>query len=113
MSGKPLKIKDLINVKFTPIEDDGKPLVAKASRYKCAVTHDMLGNSVPCAVLKNTGHVVTMDCVEKLIKKDMRCPFTGETLTKSDIIVMQRGGTGFAGSGVKLDANKAGPAMQA
>lgn len=113
MSHKPLKIKDLITVKFSPVDnDDGTPLVAKSARYKCAVTHDLLGNSVPCAVLKNTGRVVTMDCVEKLIKKDMLCPFTGENLSQSDIIPMQRGGTGFAGSGVKLDAKRAGPVMQ-
>lgn len=113
MSKKSLKVKDLITVKFTLIDKDDKPLVAKAERYKCAVTGDTLGNSVPCAVLKNTGNVVTMDCVEKLIKKDMLCPFTGVKLREKDIIPMQRGGTGFAASGVTLEAKKDGPAMQA
>lgn len=114
MSGKPLRIKDLIPVKLTPIDDgDDRPMVAKSERYKCAVTHDALGNSVPCAVLKNTGHVVTMDCIEKLIKKDMLCPFTGTKLKESDIIPLQRGGTGYAGSGVQLEAKKAGPVLQA
>lgn len=114
MSGKPLRIKDLIPVKLTPIDDrDGRPMVAKSERYKCAVTHDTLGNSVPCAVLKNSGHVVTMDCIEKLIRKDMLCPFTGSQLKDSDIIPLQRGGTGFAGSGVHLEAKKAGPVLQA
>lgn len=114
MSGKQLRIKDLIPVKLTAIDDgDDRPMVAKSERYKCAVTHDALGNSVPCAVLKNTGHVVTMDCIERLIKKDMLCPFTGAKLKESDIIPLQRGGTGFAGSGVQLEAKKAGPVLQA
>jgi len=113
MSKKTLRIKDLIPVNFTAISDDNKPLVSKSERYKCAVTGDTLGNSVPCAVLRNTGKVVTMDCVEKLIKKDMLCPFTGVKLKEKDIITMQRGGTGFAGSGVTLEAKKNGPAMQA
>lgn len=114
MSGKPLRIKDLIQVKLTPIDDgDDRPMVAKPERYKCAVTHDTLGNSVPCAVLKNTGNVVTMDCIEKLIKKDMLCPFTGAKLKDNDIILLQRGGTGFAASGVQLEAKKAGPVLQA
>lgn len=114
MSGKPLRIKDLIPVKLLAIDDrDDRPMVAKSERYKCAVTHDVLGNSVPCAVLKNTGHVVTMDCIEKLIKKDMLCPFTGAKLKESDIIPLQRGGTGYAGSGVQLEAKKAGPVLQA
>ena len=112
MSGKPLRIKDLIPVKFSVVADDNKALITREVRYKCAVTHDALGNSVPCAVLKNTGNVVTMDCVEKLIRKDMLCPFTGAKLKESDIIAIQRGGTGFAGSGVELSAKKEGPAMQ-
>lgn len=33
-----------------------------------------------------SGKVVTMDCVEKLIRKDMKDPFTGESLKESDII---------------------------
>ncbi|CAB4023144.1 Nitric oxide synthase-interacting [Paramuricea clavata] len=112
MSGKPLRIKDLIPVKFTVAAGDDKSLITREVRYKCAVTHDALGNSVPCAVLANTGNVVTMDCVEKLIKKDMLCPFTSEKLKESDIVAIQRGGTGFSGSGVELSAKKDGPAMQ-
>jgi nitric oxide synthase-interacting protein len=112
MSGKPLRIKDLIPVKFTVAAGDDKSLITREVRYKCAVTHDALGNSVPCAVLANTGNVVTMDCVEKLIKKDMLCPFTSEKLKESDIVAIQRGGTGFSGSGVELCAKKDGPAMQ-
>ena len=112
MSGKTLKIKDLVPVKFTVVGGEDKSLITKEVRYKCAVTHDALGNSVPCAVLKNTGNVVTMDCVENLIKKDMLCPFTGQKLKDNDIIPLQRGGTGFAGSGVELKAKKDGPVMQ-
>lgn len=112
MSGKALRIKDLIPVKFSVVGGENKSLITQEVRYKCAVTHDALGNAVPCAVLRNTGNVVTMDCVENLIKKDMLCPFTGEKLKGSDIIAIQRGGTGFAGSGVELNAKKDGPAMQ-
>lgn len=55
VSGRPLKVKDLIDVKFTPIKDgDKKSVHIKENRYMCAVTHDILSNSVPCAVLKPT-----------------------------------------------------------
>lgn len=56
VSNKPLKAKDLIEVKFTLVKDpaDKKSLIAKENRYMCAVTHDILSNSVPCAVLKPT-----------------------------------------------------------
>lgn len=74
VSQKPLKAKDLIDVKFTsklsstsiqslclPFvisvvkdPDDKKSLIVKENRYMCAVTHDVLSNSVPCVVLRPT-----------------------------------------------------------
>lgn len=56
VSAKSLKAKDLIDVKFTLVKDpeDKKSLIVKENRYMCAVTHDILSNSVPCAVLKPT-----------------------------------------------------------
>lgn len=114
VSGKPLKSKDLIDVKFTLVKDgEKKSLIAKENRYMCAVTHDILNNSIPCAVLKPTGDVVTMECVEKLIKKDMIHPLTNEKLREKDIIVMQRGGTGYAQTNNNLEGKEARPALQA
>lgn len=56
VSQKPIKAKDLIDVKFTLVQDpdDKKSLIVKENRYMCAVTHDILSNSVPCAVLRPT-----------------------------------------------------------
>lgn len=115
MSGKPIKLKDLIDVNFTDIKDrDTKTaLINKQARYVCAVTNDVLGNSVPAAVLRTSGCVVTMDCVEKLIKKDMLDPINSKKMTEKDIIVLQRGASGFSGSGLSLEAKKEGAAMQA
>uniref|UniRef100_A0A672QZH7 Nitric oxide synthase-interacting protein n=1 Tax=Sinocyclocheilus grahami TaxID=75366 RepID=A0A672QZH7_SINGR len=115
MSGCPLKMSDLISVRFTPLDPslDRVALLTRQDRYVCAVTKDTLGNSVPCAVLRPSGVVVTMECVEKLIQKDMIDPMTGDKLKEKDIIPLQRGGTGFAGSGVALKAKEARPVMQA
>lgn len=56
MSGKELKMKHLIPVKFTEVKDpdDKKSLIVKQARYMCPITHDVLGNSIPCAVIKTT-----------------------------------------------------------
>uniref|UniRef100_A0A672TAH1 Nitric oxide synthase-interacting protein n=1 Tax=Sinocyclocheilus grahami TaxID=75366 RepID=A0A672TAH1_SINGR len=115
MSGCPLKMSDLISVRFTPLDSslDRVALLTRQDRFVCAVTRDTLGNSVPCAVLRPSGVVVTMECVEKLIQKDMIDPVTGDKLKEKDIIPLQRGGTGFAGSGVDLKAKEARPVMQA
>eukprot|EP00058_Branchiostoma_floridae_P022768 XP_002608258.1 hypothetical protein BRAFLDRAFT_59837 [Branchiostoma floridae] len=81
MSGRPLKMKDLIPVVFKPVNDrDNKTsLIVK----------------------------------QRLIKKDMTDPVSGDKLKDRDIIPIQRGGTGFASSGVKLEAKQDGPVMQA
>lgn len=115
MSGKPLKLKDLLDITFTAINDRDKKtsLITKQARYVCAVTNDVLGNSVPCVVLKTSGNVVTMECVENIIKKDMVDPTNGKKLKESDIIPLQRGASGFSGSGVKLNATENRPSMQA
>ncbi|RCN45286.1 nitric oxide synthase-interacting protein-like family protein [Ancylostoma caninum] len=99
LSGKPLKLKDLMEVKFTPIpkDDDKTSIIAsKAVRYMCAVTHDALTNTTRCAYLKKSKCVVTWDVVEKLIRKDWTDPVSGDPMTEDDIIELQRGGTGYA-----------------
>ncbi|KAJ8934773.1 hypothetical protein NQ314_013199 [Rhamnusium bicolor] len=115
ISQNPLRVKDLIDVKFMPVKDpdDKKSIYTRENRYMCAVTHDVLSNSVPCAVLRPTGDVVTLECVEKIIKKDWIHPLTNKKLTEKDIIVMQRGGTGYALTNVKLNAKQERPALQA
>nr|AKC57336.1 nitric oxide synthase-interacting protein [Dicentrarchus labrax] len=114
MSGRPIKMNELITVRFTPLDSslDRVALLTRQDRYVCAVTRDVLGNSVPCAVLRPSGTVVTQECVEKLIKKDMIDPVTGDKLSDKDIVPLQRGGTGFAASGVDLRAKEARPVMQ-
>ncbi|XP_071357564.1 nitric oxide synthase-interacting protein isoform X2 [Trachinotus anak] len=114
MSGRPIKMNELITVRFTPLDPslDRVALLTRQDRYVCVVTRDVLANSVPCAVLRPSGTVVTQECVEKLIKKDMMDPVTGDKLSDRDIIPLQRGGTGFAASGVDLSAKEARPVMQ-
>ncbi|XP_041973243.1 nitric oxide synthase-interacting protein homolog isoform X2 [Aricia agestis] len=116
ISGKPLKVKDLIEVKWTMLPDDPdekKSLIAKENRYMCPVTHDILNNAVPCAVIRTTGHVVTMECVEKIIKKDWLHPLTGDKLKEKDIIPLQRGGTGYALTNQNLESKNERPVLQA
>ncbi|XP_075972372.1 nitric oxide synthase-interacting protein homolog [Anticarsia gemmatalis] len=115
ISGKPLKMKDLIEVNWTLVNDrdDKKSLIAKENRYMCPVTHDILSNAVPCAVIRTTGHVVTMECVEKIIKKDWLHPLTGDKLKEKDIIVVQRGGTGYALTNQNLEGKNERPVLQA
>lgn len=82
------------------------PLPAHSAFGSCALPFCSFS---PHAV--RSGDVVTLECVEKLIRKDMICPITGQRLKESDIIVVQRGGTGFAATGLQMQAKKEGAAM--
>ncbi|GAB1859406.1 Nitric oxide synthase-interacting protein homolog [Camponotus japonicus] len=115
VSGNSLKVKDLIPVKFTQVQDpdDKRSLIVKQARYMCPITHDILGNNVPCAAIRTTGDVVTMECVEKLIKKDWINPLDNSKLTSSDIIPLQRGGTGYASVNDSLEGKHERPVLQA
>lgn len=115
ISGRPLKMKDLIEVNWTLVNDpdDKKSLIAKQNRYMCPITHDILSNAVPCAIIRTTGHVVTMESVEKIIKIDWLHPLTGEKLKEKDIIPLQRGGTGYALTNQNLEGKNERPVLQA
>lgn len=94
MSGNPISMKDLTDVKFKVFEDkDGgekKSLIARSDRYVCPVSNDILNNSIQCVVLKTSGSVVTQEAVDKIIKKEMIDPVNGKKMTESDFIPIQR-----------------------
>ena len=58
--------------------------------------------------MKPTRDAVTLECVEKIIKKDMRHPLTSQ-VKDEDIIYLQRGGTGYAATNEKLQGSKYRP----
>lgn len=60
-----------------------------------------------------TGHVVTMECVEKIIKKDWVHPLTGDKLKEKNIIPLQRGGTGYSLTNQNLEGKNERPVLQA
>lgn len=61
MSGKPLKLRNFIEIKWTLVNDpsDKKSLAVRENRYMCAVTHDILSNAVPAAVIRTTYGLIT------------------------------------------------------
>ncbi|XP_023027450.2 nitric oxide synthase-interacting protein homolog [Leptinotarsa decemlineata] len=81
--------------------DDKKSIYTRESRYMCAVTHDILSSSVPCAVLIPIGDA-TMEYVRKIIKKDYIHRLMNKKISKKDIIIFRRGGTEYAPTNDKL-----------
>lgn len=69
MSGKPLKLRNFVDVKWTLVNDptDKKSLAVRENRYMCAVTHDILSNAVPAAVIRTTYEIITSFFLFKII----------------------------------------------
>ncbi|KAL7069900.1 hypothetical protein ACQ4LE_010860 [Meloidogyne hapla] len=98
ISGVELKFKELLPVKFTPIDEriEFNKLIAMKERYICPISRDVLTNSIRCVYLKTSQSVVCSPCMEKIIRLDMIDPLCGKSLQDSDVIELSRGGTGYA-----------------
>lgn len=96
VTGRLLKAKDLIAVQFTKANGEKAGTSTNSSstscdeKYMCPITFRLLSNSVPCAVIRTTGHVICVEAVEKIIKKDWIHPLTNDKLEEKDIIYLQR-----------------------
>mmetsp|Transcript_22858 Transcript_22858/g.65989 ORF Transcript_22858/g.65989 Transcript_22858/m.65989 type:complete len:327 (+) Transcript_22858:100-1080(+) len=96
MSGKKLRVKDLIPVKFEVY--DQKMLQEGGGRgvFCCAVSKHPITHQ-QAVLIKPSGVVVLESVLEDCVYKDMVCPVTGAKLKgKDDILKLQQGGTGFA-----------------
>lgn len=96
MSGKKLRAKDLVSLKFEIA--DQKMFQGGGGRgvYCCAVSKNPITHQ-QAVVIKSTGVVVLESVLEDCVFKDMRCPVTGQKLKgKDDVLKLQQGGTGFS-----------------
>lgn len=98
LSGQPLRLKQLVPVKFTRI-DEGKELAGQTAkeRYMCPLSKRPLSNVHPAAVLRPSGMVISTQSLA-FVKKDMIDPFSEPParLKDKDIIALRVEGTGFA-----------------
>jgi len=98
LSGQPLRLKQLIPVKFTRYDDDKDVRGQTAKeRYMCPLSKRPLSNVHPAAVLRPSGMVISTQSLA-FVKKDMIDPFTEPPaqLKDKDIITLRVEGTGFA-----------------
>ena len=87
-SGKKLRMKDLVSVKFTPVPG-GDP-----HEYMDPVTRDPFTNATHLILLKPTGDVVSDETWKKCIRPDGQ--YNGVAIHgDEDVIKLQGGGTGF------------------
>jgi len=96
MSGKKLKVKDLLPVKFEIADQKLFDQGGGRGMYCCAVSKDAIVYQ-QAVMLKPSGIVVTEKVFKDIVEKEMKCPVTGKKLKgKEDIVKLQTGGTGFS-----------------
>eukprot|EP00732_Lithocolla_globosa_P006755 Lithocolla_globosa_v1_NODE_8054_length_867_cov_7.198276.p1 type:complete len:278 gc:universal NODE_8054_length_867_cov_7.198276:837-4(-) len=113
ISGKKLRLKDLVDVNWTFLKPGTPYNSAEEHLYKCPITHETLTDNTKCVVLKPSGRVITQGAVDTIIKKEWVDPIDQSELKDSDLIELQRGATSFAaGAGNnKLNISKYETAM--
>jgi len=96
MSGKKLRAKDLLPLKFEITDQKLFDAGGGKGVFCCAVSKHPITHQ-QAVVLKPSGVVVLESVLKDIVFKEMRCPITGKKLNgKEDILKLQMGGTGFS-----------------
>ena len=80
--------------------------------FECASCSKSLTNSTKCACLSRCGHVVCLECVRQFVAKHKVCAACDEPCKKKHVIILKRGGTGFAAHGHQMEVTKKSLAFQ-
>uniref|UniRef100_A0A7S0R794 Nitric oxide synthase-interacting protein zinc-finger domain-containing protein n=1 Tax=Pyramimonas obovata TaxID=1411642 RepID=A0A7S0R794_9CHLO len=98
-TGNKLRLKDLVDVKWTKASEDlGK------DKAMCPTCKKVFSNITRIVVLKTTGDAMCAECCSRFVEKEGN--YNGKTVKKRDIIHLQRGGSGFAASGTQVEAKR-------
>merc|ERR1711939_185059 len=95
MTGKKLRMKDLVPVKFCVADEEAMTKGGDKGMYCCSLSKKEISHQ-KCVLIKPSGHVILESMVKDCVKKTMTCPISGMKLKESDIITLRAGGTGFA-----------------
>jgi nitric oxide synthase-interacting protein len=113
-----LRLKHLRPVRFTLAHDDEQQTSSNATgmrriKYACCVCRRVLTNSTRMAVMRPCGHVLCTRCVNQFVAKDKACAHCGAACaSRSDVIPLEQGASGFAAGGAKTVSSLLSPALQ-
>lgn len=96
MSGKKLRAKELLPVKFEVTDQKMMDEGGGRGVYCCAISKHPITHQ-QAVLLKPSGQVVLESVLKDCVYKDMKCPVTGIPIKgKEDVLKLQMGGTGFS-----------------
>ncbi|KND03892.1 uncharacterized protein SPPG_01346 [Spizellomyces punctatus DAOM BR117] len=101
----PVTVKKLVEVKFT---------LAKGNedQYICPACLKTFTNGSKIVVLKTCGHTFCKGCCSRFVKPTRKCHQCEVKCKEKDIVELSGEGTGFVGSGGKVESSKATVAFQ-
>ena len=101
-SGKRLRLKDLVALKFTPVVEGGGEA---NGRHMCPVSMRVLTKATKLVALRATGDVMTEEAFIKVVRPEGA--WGGHKITSAkDVIKIRAGGSSFAGSHAQVLAKK-------
>mmetsp|Transcript_43010 Transcript_43010/g.96567 ORF Transcript_43010/g.96567 Transcript_43010/m.96567 type:complete len:249 (+) Transcript_43010:2-748(+) len=95
MTGKKLKVKDLIPVKMEIADQKLMDQGGGKGVFCCAVSKNPIVHQ-QALLLKPTGVVILESVWKDIVSKEMKCPVTGKKLREEDLLKLERGGSGFS-----------------
>ena len=98
---KKLRMKDLMDVKWTEVPKDGEK-GAEEERYMCPVTRKTFTNASQVMILKPSGVAVSEEAWKIVVSKEGA--WDGKRVKGA--IRLQKGGSGFAGSGTQVESKR-------
>lgn len=98
-----LKLKELFDLRFSeaPAGDGGKD---DGGRYWCPSCSVVFTNTLTLVAIVTCGHVYCKKCTDQFVAADRQCMVCNTACKRKNLVVLEKGGTGFSGHGDELEA---------
>ncbi|KIJ30055.1 hypothetical protein M422DRAFT_36699 [Sphaerobolus stellatus SS14] len=106
-----LVLKDLVPVTFTTLENSGSTSKSEEATRICPSCKRNLSNNIHIYFMKPCSHAVCKTCTDSLVRPSGQCVVCDKQLKKSEILELNREGTGYAGGGI-AESVRSGVAFQ-
>lgn len=100
-----LKLKTLFSICFTEDNNkDNKKSKSVDSNYVCPSCKVTLTNTLSLVAINTCGHVFCKKCADRFIAKDKFCLVCNKECREKNLVILEKGGTGFSAHGDHLEA---------
>ncbi|KAK9092279.1 hypothetical protein Syun_027190 [Stephania yunnanensis] len=99
-----LKMKTLFSIQYTEDNNEEKKYNSIDKTFICPSCRVTLNNTLTLVAINTCGHVFCKKCADKFITVDKSCLACNKACKDRNLVTLEKGGTGFAGHGDRLQA---------